>query len=169
MDSNKPSGGFKMKLTVEEIAAITHETNRAYCAIIGDHSQPFWADAPNWQRESAIEGVRTIALNPTQTPSANHVAWMAKKLADGWMYGEKKDPEKKLHPCIGPYELLPEEQRIKDSLFLAVVKALLWGSELPQIAAGKTVPTVMEHDSFGRPTNHDKCPNCVEFGTKEIH
>lgn len=149
-----------MKLTTLEIAAIAHEANRAYCVTIGDDSQPHWQDAPDWQKESAIMGVQVVRDNPNQTPSANHVSWMAKKLADGWMYGEKKDPEKKTHPCIGPYEMLPEEQRMKDALFLGVVKALLFGGEVQPDTKGVPVHVEPEHDAFGRATNHDKCPTC---------
>ena len=41
-----------------QIASICHEANRAYCLSIGDESQPEWATAPDWQRVSAINGVR---------------------------------------------------------------------------------------------------------------
>jgi hypothetical protein len=35
-----------------------------------------------------------------------------------------KDPDAKTHPCILPYHELPLEQRLKDSLFMAIVHAL---------------------------------------------
>lgn len=49
-------------LTPEDIAKVCHEANRAYCAGIGDHSQKSWEESPDWQRTSAINGVKFHAL-----------------------------------------------------------------------------------------------------------
>lgn len=103
------------------LAHIAHEANRAYCRSIGDHSQPSWDDAPEWQRESAMNGIAG-ALGGN-TPEQSHESWMAEKVATGWKYGPVKDPEAKEHPCMVPYSELPESQRVKDHLYLAVVKA----------------------------------------------
>lgn len=107
-----------------EIARVCHEVNRAYCASIGDLSQPAWEDAPEWQRQSAITGVKFTIDNPDAKPSASHESWLAEKKRDGWKYGPVKDPAKKEHPCFVPYEQLPAEQKSKDYLFQAVVRAL---------------------------------------------
>ena len=40
------------------------------------------------------------------------------------MYGEEKDPERKVHPCMVPFNELPREQQAKDFIFRAVVHAL---------------------------------------------
>jgi hypothetical protein len=109
---------------VEKIAEVCHETNRAYCCTIGDDSQLPWAEAPEWQSKSAIDGVKHVLENPDAPPSASHDSWLAEKKVAGWKYGPVKDPEKKEHPCFVPYEDLPEEQKRKDTLFIAVVNAL---------------------------------------------
>lgn len=106
------------------IAKVAHEVNRAYCASIGDHSQPAWEDAPVWQSVSAIEGVVNAINNPQATPATSHESWLAHKIREGWKYGPTKDPEAKTHPCMVPYDDLPAEQRTKDHLFLAVVRAM---------------------------------------------
>lgn len=49
---------------------------------------------------------------------------MKEKIEDGWVYGDEKDTEKKTHPCLVPYEELPEFQKKKDALFQAIVDAL---------------------------------------------
>jgi hypothetical protein len=108
----------------DEIARVCHEANRAYCAALGDMSQLPWEDAPDWQRTSAIKGVEFALANPSAPPSASHDSWLEEKRATGWKYGPVKDPEKKEHPCFRPYEELPAEQRRKDALFLAIVRAL---------------------------------------------
>lgn len=108
----------------EQIAQVAHEVNRAYCASRGDTTQPAWADAPQWQRDSAMAGVDMHLANPDATPEDSHISWFEQKLADGWVYGEVKDAEKKEHPCMLPYEQLPAEQKAKDYLFRGVVHAL---------------------------------------------
>lgn len=107
-------------LLIEFCAKIAHEVNRAYCQSIGDLSQPKWENAPNWQKESAINGVK-FHLENDKTPEESHINWMTEKIIQGWIYGEIKDPENKTHPCMLPYNELPKEQRTKDYLFKSVV------------------------------------------------
>jgi len=109
---------------VIQIAQICHEANRAYCLTLGDSSQVAWEDAPEWQKQSAMNGVRLHLFNPDLPPSASHEAWMKEKLADGWRYGAVKDAEAKTHPCIVPWHELPDDQRRKDVLFAAIVEAM---------------------------------------------
>lgn len=109
---------------VERIAKACHEANRAYCASMGDRSQAPWDLAPDWQRQSAIAGVQAVIDDPWVTPQQLHAAWMAQKEADGWVYGEVKDPDAKTHPCMVPFEELPAEQQAKDRIFSAIVLAM---------------------------------------------
>lgn len=108
---------------LEIIAAACHMANRAYCIAMGDESQPTWKDAPEWQKISAIKGVQN-ALNGS-TPEQSHECWLREKQATGWKYGAIKDPEKKEHPCMVPYNDLPPEQKRKDALFLDTVHAIV--------------------------------------------
>lgn len=113
-----------MQNLVEEIAKVCHEANRAYCIALGDDSQLPWDHAPGWQRDSAMKGVRFILDNDNATPEQSHESWMLEKAKEGWAYGEVKDAEKKLHPCFVPYAKLPVEQRAKDYIFGAFVRAM---------------------------------------------
>jgi len=106
------------------IAQACHEANKVWCESVGDYSQKHWNDAEEWQRESAIKGVQFRFDNPDAAHDAQHNAWMKDKLADGWVYGEVKDAESKTHPCIVPFDKLPEFQQKKDALFCAIVDAL---------------------------------------------
>jgi hypothetical protein len=110
--------------SIENIARICHETNRAWCLALGDTSQPLWENAPEWQRESALKGVFFHLAHPDATASASHDQWLAEKRATGWTFGAVKDPEKKEHPCFVPFELLPWEQQMKDKLFKSIVDVL---------------------------------------------
>lgn len=110
---------------IETCAHVAHEVNRLYCESIGDHSQVPWYEAPDWQRQSAREGVKNIIADPSFSPEQSHESWMKLKAAEGWMYGPTKDPEAKTHPCMVPYSELPQAQRQKDSLFNAAVRSTL--------------------------------------------
>ena len=116
-------------LTIDDIAAICHEATRRYCIAIGDGSQKAWSDASWWQHQSAIAGVLFVKQNPDAPPSAAHENWLSHKQAEGWVYGEVKDEEKRTHPCILAYAQLPEEQRTKDTLFRSIVLALTQGEQ----------------------------------------
>ncbi len=43
-----------------------------------------------------------------------HEVWAAGRIADGWQYGEVRDDERKLHPCIVPYSELSEVEKDYD-------------------------------------------------------
>lgn len=109
---------------VERIAKVAHEINRAYCNAIGDNSQPTWEDAPDWQKDSARNGVMFHINNPGVTPEQSHENWLNQKREEGWKWGVKKNPEKKEHPCFTAYQFLPTEQKVKDYLFKAVIEQL---------------------------------------------
>lgn len=111
-------------MKVEFIAECCHEINRTYCKSIGDMSQLPWNEAPQWQRESAISGVEFAIDNPDSDPVDIHNQWVKHKLKDGWQYGPIKDPEKKEHPCVCIYEVLPKEQKMKDEFFQTIIKLL---------------------------------------------
>lgn len=111
-------------MDIVDIAIVCHGVNRALCESFGDHSQKSWEEAEQWQRESAIKGVGFRLENPDALDSAQHDAWCADKLADGWKYGPVKDASLKEHPCLVPFTDLPTVQRAKDALFCAVVDSL---------------------------------------------
>lgn len=102
---------------VEVIACACHQANRAYCLALGDDSQPLWDAAPEEIKELARSGVRAALQDPN--PANSHRRWMEFKLEHGWVYGSEKDMDAKTHPCLVPYEDLPEAQRLKDSIFIS--------------------------------------------------
>lgn len=112
-------------MTPHRIARVCHEANRGYCAATGDASQAPWDECPDWQRDSAIAGVKAVMANPLYTPEDSHQTWYDHKVATGWHYGPEKDADRKTHPCMVPYHKLPDEQKAKDALFVAVVRALM--------------------------------------------
>lgn len=102
---------------IERIACRCHESNRIYCQSMSDNSQASWFDAPEWQKESARDGVLFMIRNNFPTPAESHQNWMNHKHHDGWVLGPVKDEVAKTHPCMVPYDNLPEDQRKKDHIF----------------------------------------------------
>ena len=107
-----------------QIAEVAHEVNRAFCQAMGDDSQAPWNGAPDWQKDSAENGVSFHLEHPEAGPEASHETWMKQKVDDGWKYGPVKDATKKEHPCIVPFDQLPKDQQAKDYIFRSIVHSL---------------------------------------------
>lgn len=129
MDTGAATNSLKYDLDLEKIAKVCHEANRAYCETLGDSSQLRWEDAPEWQKQSAINGVdfhirgfRSFGRWPK--PYESHDSWLNQKKSDGWIYGPIKSESLREHPCIVPYDELPIEQRTKDFIFSGIVQAI---------------------------------------------
>lgn len=43
-----------------------------------------------------------------------HDTWGQQRLEDGWVFGPERDDAKKEHPCLVPYQELPESERVYD-------------------------------------------------------
>lgn len=115
-----------MLLTIEVVltacARAVHEANRAYCIACGDMSQLPWDYAPEWLRVSVEKGVREVIEG--NTPEQSHECWLREKQETGWKYGPLKDVSKKEHPCMVPYSELPPDQRMKNHMFVTVVRTM---------------------------------------------
>jgi len=55
-----------------------------------------------------------------------HEVWAAGRIADGWRWGEVRDDEQKLHPCLVSYDELPEIEKDYDRrTALATLKTIV--------------------------------------------
>lgn len=43
-----------------------------------------------------------------------HEVWAAERIAQGWKYGPTRKDDTKEHPCLIPYEELPESEKVYD-------------------------------------------------------
>lgn len=116
-----------LQLTAEQIAHVCHNANRAMQKEQNDPSIPVsarWTDLDEETRQSAIQGVQNILDGKVTSPEESHAEWVRFKQEHGWTLGPAKSESKKEHPLLVPYRELPEEQRLKDALFFAIVNAL---------------------------------------------
>ena len=55
-----------------------------------------------------------------------HENWAAQRVRDGWRHGPMRDDAKKEHPCLVPYEQLPESEKEYDRrTTMETVKAIV--------------------------------------------
>ena len=90
-----------------------HEANKEIQQQTGEYIPPL----DNHLTQSILDGVYFVLNNPNCTPEQQHNNWCYFKRQDGWKYGQIKDFERKEHPCLVPYNELPEIQQRKDSVF----------------------------------------------------
>ena len=115
-----------MTISINDIARVCHEANRAYIySIPNGFKSDDWDEGTEEQRASVISGVEAVIDNPILTPEQSHEKWVTYKKAEGWVFGERKDEATKTHPNLLPWDELPSEEKVKDVLFQAVVRALV--------------------------------------------
>ena len=55
-----------------------------------------------------------------------HEVWAETRIKQGWTYGAERNDELKTHPCLVPYEELPEEEKTYDrNTAIATLKLIM--------------------------------------------
>jgi hypothetical protein len=55
-----------------------------------------------------------------------HDQWAARRIAEGWRHGPERDEHRRLHPCLVPYDELPNDEKELDrSAVVETVRAML--------------------------------------------
>ena len=55
-----------------------------------------------------------------------HDIWAKQRVADGWTYGPVRDDKAKKHPCLAPYDRLPESEKVYDrKVAMQTLKAII--------------------------------------------
>jgi hypothetical protein len=109
---------------INTIAACCHNANKLICEANGDYSQKTWEFASKDIQSNARLGVSYSLANPEATPEDQHNNWCKDKVNAGWVFGDQKDQDAMTHPCLVPYQSLPEFQKDKDRMFIAMVNLL---------------------------------------------
>lgn len=108
-------------LTAQQIAPVVHEAIRAYQKVLGQPVNPSWEEA-TWEKASTLEAVQFALNDPT--PGLQHAQWTQARLSAGWTYGPVKDNSLKTNPALVPFDQLPQTEKAKDSLVIAITRAL---------------------------------------------
>jgi hypothetical protein len=55
-----------------------------------------------------------------------HDTWAQERIRQGWQYGPERNDAKKLHPCLVPYDDLPDSEKIYDyNTAMETIKVIL--------------------------------------------
>jgi len=55
-----------------------------------------------------------------------HDTWALERINQGWQYGHERNDEKKLHPCLVPFEELSEDEKKYDyNTAMETIKVIL--------------------------------------------
>lgn len=60
--------------------------------------------------EAVVLDGEILALGELLAKNA-HDVWAVGRIRQGWTYGPSRNDERKEHPCLIPYEALPEEEK----------------------------------------------------------
>ena len=63
---------------------------------------------------SDVELPKDLKVLVEQMAKNVHEVWAASRISQGWTYGEKRSDDLKTHPCLVPYEELPETEKAYD-------------------------------------------------------
>ena len=107
-------------------ARAAHEVLRVFeREALGDNTLLPWHNAPEWQREATLAGVRALADHEAMDARACHRAWMMAKLEEGWVWSREKNPMTRTHPGLIDFDDLPNPERAKDEIFVLVARVVL--------------------------------------------
>ena len=75
---------------------------------------------------SNVELPGSIAPLIEKLAKHNHDVWANQRLAQGWKYGPERNDQRMEHPCLVPYQQLPEvEKEIDRQTVVKTLKAIL--------------------------------------------
>jgi ryanodine receptor 2 len=69
---------------------------------------------PNPIDTSHIQLSDEIMVLSERLAKNTHEVWSSGRIAEGWVYGKNRDDKLKHHPCLIPYEDLPESEKDYD-------------------------------------------------------
>ena len=115
-----------------ELGARKHHQSYLESERTGGRSVPEWETLPEFIKESnrwvflhgkikeeirnALKGSSSAVLDKLERHLAEceHQRWMGERIMDGWVFGAAKDPEKRTHPSLKPFDALSSEEQEKD-------------------------------------------------------
>lgn len=111
-----------IKSIIERRAEFVYDTAR-FAAIMANAPiiPVLWVEREQTFREQFLKVIeRQCGEQRSNSPEELHDSWMQAYFVMGWVYGEKYDREKKIHPDLVPYAQLGQLERDKDAVFVAL-------------------------------------------------
>jgi hypothetical protein len=111
-----------MERTFDEvqIAKVCYAVNRTFCRA----SESSWDDIDPATQSEYITAINSYLSNPNLTPETVHDTWVEFMVDSGWSPGAFIDPDDKTHPNLVSYTDLPFTERLKDEIFMTVVRTM---------------------------------------------
>lgn len=111
-------------MTPLQVAQICHAANSELRRQLGEPVVE-WHEYDPLRQAALATAVENIAQKRWLSPQEMHSEWVISMVAQGWSYGPILDDIGKRHPNMLPYCELAPEQRLKDTMFGAIARALL--------------------------------------------
>lgn len=111
-----------MQILLERRSRFVYEGARLAAIASGAPIVPIlWDDREQDFKEQFLKVIeRQCGDQCSSSPEELHGSWMQSYLAMGWVYGEKYDQAKRIHPDLVPYADLGQLERDKDAVFIAL-------------------------------------------------
>jgi RyR domain len=79
-----------------------------------------------------------IAALTERLAENSHDIWAQQRMQDGWTHGAKRDDAQKKHPCLVPYDDLPDTEKVYDRrLAMETLRSILALGYSIEKAAGR--------------------------------
>ena len=111
-----------MNSLMERKAEFVYDAARLAALAVGAPIIPLpWAEREQDFKEQFLKIIeRQCGDQRSGSPEELHGSWMQAYFVMGWVYGEKYDREKRIHPDLVPYAQLGQLERDKDAVFVAL-------------------------------------------------
>lgn len=109
-----------MRTDAEAVARVCWEANRQLQIADGEvyFDEP-WDAAPEWRKKITVGTVTLVQSGIITGPGEAHEHWAHSMRLMEWKWGADKDPERRLHPSLVPWEeLTPRGQLGQRLLFM---------------------------------------------------
>jgi ryanodine receptor 2 len=81
---------------------------------------------PNPLDDTRLQLPQELAQLVERLAENAHDQWARQRIADGWQYGPQRDDAVRQHPCLVPYDQLPESEKEYDRITVrGTLKAVL--------------------------------------------
>jgi hypothetical protein len=107
----------------EELPDDLRHANVAQAADIGAKLAAISAEAV--AEPATAPEFRFTATEVEELAELEHERWMSERIAQGWTYGDKRDNERKIHPLLVDWAVLPEGDRQKDRDAVRAIPGIL--------------------------------------------